>query len=159
NGRITLELAARGYGLTGVDLADGFIDEARRRSAERGLAADWRQSDMRDLPWSAAFDGAFCWGNSFGYLDHEGTAAFLQAAAGALKPGARFVLETGAALESLLPNFQERRWYEVGDILFLVANHYDPTRGRLETEYTFIRAGTTDKRLGFQRAYSCSELC
>jgi hypothetical protein len=32
---------------------------------------------MRDLPWSERFDGAFCAGNSFGYLDDEGNAAFL----------------------------------------------------------------------------------
>jgi SAM-dependent methyltransferase len=159
NGRIAVELAARDYVLTGVDLAEGFIDEARKQSAERGLSATWHQGDMRNLPWPAAFDGAYCWGNSFGYLDDEGNAAFLKAAAGALKPGGRFALEYGAALECLLSNYQERRWYEFGDILFLVANQYDPMRGRLETEYTFIRGGKADKRLGFQRAYSCSEVC
>ena len=37
------------------------------------------------------FDGAFCVGNSFGYLDDEGNAAFLRAVRAALKPGGRFI--------------------------------------------------------------------
>ena len=27
---------------------------------------------MRDLPWKQSFDGAFCFGNSFGYLGRAG---------------------------------------------------------------------------------------
>jgi len=159
NGRVALELAARGCPVTGVDIAQSYIDEAHARSAERNLPATWKHGEMRDLPWTAQFDGAYCWGNSFGYLEDEGNAVFLQSVAGALKPGGRFVLETGTALESLLPNYQERRWYEIGDILFCIANHYDPLRSRLDTEYTFVRDGKVDKRLGSQRAYSCNELC
>ena len=63
---------------------------------------------MRDLPWRARFDGAFCLGNSFGYLDDEGNAAFLRAVAAALKPGARFVLETPMVLENLLGHIKDR---------------------------------------------------
>ena len=31
----------------------------------------------------STFDGAFCFGNSFGYLDHAGVGAFLSSLAGA----------------------------------------------------------------------------
>jgi hypothetical protein len=44
---------------------------------------------MRDLLWRSRFDGAFCFGNSFGYLDDEGNAAFLRAVAAALVVRAR----------------------------------------------------------------------
>jgi SAM-dependent methyltransferase len=158
NGRVALELAAQGYRMTGADLAEGFLAEARARSAGRGLPVSWMRADMRDLPQSADYDGAFCWGNSFGYLDDEGNVAFLRAVAGALRPGARFVLDA-LVLELFASDCQERRWYELGDILFLIANRYDPARGRLETEYTFVRDGKVDRRLGSQRAYSYSELC
>ena len=63
---------------------------------------------MRDLPWPGQFDGAYSLGNSFGYLDDDGNAAFLKSVAAALKPGARFVLETGYVMETLLPVLQER---------------------------------------------------
>ena len=69
---------------------------------------------MRDLPWPARFDGAFCLGNSFGYLDDEGNASFLRAVAAALKPGARFVLETPMVLENLLGHLKDRPVVESG---------------------------------------------
>ena len=114
---------------------------------------------MTDLPWREEFDGAFCFGNSFGYLDDAGNVAFLKAVARSLKPNARFVLDTGVTAESLLPNFQERRWLQVGDILFLSHGRYDPTRGRLDTEYTIISDGKVDTRPASTRVYTYRELC
>jgi SAM-dependent methyltransferase len=157
-GRHALGLAARGYRVTGVDIAAENIAEARAKTAERGLSVAWEQRDMRDLPWSAEFDGAYCFGNSFGYLDDAGNAAFLHAVAAAVKPGARFLLDTGVVAEVALPHFQERGWYPVGDILFLVQNRYDHVRGGLETEYIFIRDGKVERRRGWQRVYTFSEL-
>src|SRR3990172_3656095 len=88
NGRLSLELASRGYRLTGVDISQGFIDEARAASQQRNVRVSWEHREMRDLPWNEHFDGAFCFGNSFGYLDDEGNAAFLKAVLRSLKPGA-----------------------------------------------------------------------
>jgi SAM-dependent methyltransferase len=158
NGRLSLELAARGFELTGVDIASEFIQEAKTQSAERDLPIEFFNRDMRELPWQAEFDAAFCFGNSFGYLDDRGNADFLQALSGALKPGARMVLETGAAAECVLPTFQERRWFEIGGITFLVHNRYDHEQGRLFTEYTFIRDGKIERRPGSQRVYTYSEI-
>jgi SAM-dependent methyltransferase len=113
---------------------------------------------MRDLPWPGKFDGAFCAGNSFGYLDDEGNAAFLRAVHRALKPGARFVLETPMVLENLLGHLQERPWWKVGDVHLLVENSYDPASTRLNIEYTFVSRGRLDVRRGSHRAYSFREL-
>src|SRR5712664_925306 len=67
NGRLSVELAQRGIALTGVDIATEFMDEAKRRSTQHGVNVDWCTQDMRNLPWPGNFDGAFCFGNSFGY--------------------------------------------------------------------------------------------
>jgi 2-polyprenyl-3-methyl-5-hydroxy-6-metoxy-1,4-benzoquinol methylase len=88
SGRLSLELAARGFDLTGVDIAAEFIDEAKTSAAARGLQIEWHNRDMRELTWEEEFDAAFCFGNSFGYLDDEGNADFLKAVARTLKPGA-----------------------------------------------------------------------
>ena len=113
NGRLSCALAERGYRLTGVDWSHEFLAHARSSGAGRDVT--WERRDMRDLPWPARFDGAFCFGNSFGYLDDEGNEAFLRAVAAALKPGARFVLETPMVLENMLGWLQERPWWQVGD--------------------------------------------
>jgi len=155
-GRLSLALAARGYRVTGVDLSGEFLEHARRADARRQVS--WEQRDMRDLPWPARFDGAFCAGNSFGYLDDDGNAAFLRAVASTLKPGARFLLDTPMVLEGLMQNLKDRFWVQVGDVHLLIANHYDLTRSRLDIDYTFVKDGRVETRRGTHRAYSYREL-
>lgn len=146
NGRLAVALAKRGYALTGIDLAGDFIAEARQASARAGVEIDWRQDDMREIPAEPPFDGAFCFGNSFGYLPPSGTARFAAALAGALKPGARFVLDTAMSAESVLPNLEQRLWHPVGDRLMLVEHDYVAAESRLDTTYTFIHEGRTETR-------------
>ena len=155
-GRLSLALAARGYRVTGVDSSREFLAHA---AASPGTpAVTWELRDMRDLPWPKRFDGAFCVGNSFGYLDDDGNAAFLRAVAATLKPGGRFVLETPMVIEQLLRHLQDRPWWKVGDMHLLVQNAYDHTSSRLEIEYTFMRDGRADVRRGSHRAYRYAEL-
>ncbi len=158
-GRHCLELSARGYRLTGVDISPDFLAVARVAAAERGLAVTWEQRAMHDLPWEAAFDGAICMGNSLGGLDDAGIAAFLRAVARTLKPASRLVLDTGFVAESLLPNLEERHWGPVEDILYLAHRRYDHVQGRLNIDYTFIREGRVEKKSGFGRVYTYKEFC
>jgi 2-polyprenyl-3-methyl-5-hydroxy-6-metoxy-1,4-benzoquinol methylase len=57
-GRLCLELASRGYHMTGVDLALPLLDDARRKATQRQLEIAWEDPDMRDLPWKEEFDYA-----------------------------------------------------------------------------------------------------
>jgi len=142
NGRHSAELAARGYRVTGVDLAHEFIEEAKARHTD----ADFVESDMHDIQYDAEFDAAFCFGNSFGYADYETSCAFLAAVSRALKPGARFAIDTGLAAESILPTRVQQRWMWLGDILFLSQNKYDAAESRLDIQYTFVQNGKVDVR-------------
>lgn len=155
-GRLALSLAARGFDVTAVDVSSEFL--ARARSLEGADRVAWHQTDMRDLPWAGRFDGAFCVGNSFGYLDDDGNAAFLAAVRSALRPGARFVLETPMILENLLGHLQPRPWWKAGEVYLLVENHYDQSTSRLEIEYTFVAKGAVKVRRGSHRAYGYREL-
>jgi len=155
-GRLSLALARRGYRVTGVDLSSEFL--AHARAGDVNGAVNWVRRDMRDLPWTAVFDGAFCVGNSFGYLDDEGNAAFLRAVARALKPEGRLVLETPMIIEALLPHLQPRPWWKAGDTYLLVTNTFDPERSRLDTEYTFMAQARLEVLRGSHRVYSLSEL-
>lgn len=158
HGRHAVELASRGYAVTGVDLSTEEIAAARAAASARNVELELVESDMRELPWTNRFDGGYCWGNSFGYIEEGGDAAFVQTVAKCLKPGARFALQVGVAAETVLPNLMERTWYSFGDFLFLIANRYDATAGRLETEYIFIRDGKVERRRGSQRVYALSEI-
>src|SRR5579863_202081 len=66
DGRHSIGLARRGYHVVGVDQSKEALDQAIDEGAD--LPATFVEGDMCDLPWSAEFDGAYCFGNSFGYL-------------------------------------------------------------------------------------------
>jgi SAM-dependent methyltransferase len=157
-GRLSREMASRGYVMTGVDFSLSFLNEARSTAAEKGLDIRWEHRDMRDLPWQAAFDGAFCFGGSFGYFKDDGNADFVRAVFRSLKPGARFILDIGVSTETLLPRLREREWTRVGDFLFLEENQYDHIKGRFNTDYTIVRNGQAETRSGSHRVYTYREL-
>jgi SAM-dependent methyltransferase len=157
-GRHAHALAARGYNMTGVDLSNEFLAAARSLATEKPGTITWENREMRDLPWAGQFQGAYSFGNSFGYLDDQGNAQFLKAVANSLEPAARFVLDTSYILEILLPSLQERSWYPVGDYLWLSQRRYEPEESRLYVEYTWIRDGKIDKRSMSARLYSYREI-
>ncbi len=151
-------LAARGDRVSGGVLSGVVVREAQAAASSRGLKVRFEQRDMRDLPWQAEFDAAYCFGNSFSYLGDEGDAAFLVAVAGALRPGGRFLLESGVVAESALAHPLERRWYPFGDILFLHDPTYDCASQRLRSDYTFVRDGVVERRTAVYRIYTYREL-
>lgn len=154
-GRHSIPLAHRGYAVTGVDQSATCLSEAKLRA---DVPIEWHHGDMRDLPWRGRFDGALCFGNSFGYCDRDGTRAFLRTLSASLKPGAAFVLESGAIAESLLPTLQTRRWMEVGDILFFSSATYDTSASRLDVEYSFVRGSIRETRTAHTWIFTIGEL-
>jgi SAM-dependent methyltransferase len=157
-GRVSIELAARGCQVTGVDLTPEFIEDARRKARGRGLEASFAVHDMRDLPWRGEFDAAFCFGNSFGYLDDAGNLDFLRAANRALQPGGRFILNVPIVAEALFPNFNASSWHELGDMLFLRKARHDHREGRTVSDYTLIRGDRVEKNSASYRIYTYREL-
>ena len=158
-GRMARELASKGYQLTGVDIAEEFLRAGRAAAEERNLAMDFEQADVRSLGFREEFDGAICWGNSFGFFDDAGNAGLLQSLARALRPGGRLVLDASSNAESRLPNFCAREWNRIADILFLEENEYDCAQGRMITHYTFLRDGREETRTGSHRIYTYREIC
>lgn len=56
-GFLSLELAARGHRVTGIDLAPAMLDAARRKAKEAGFAIRFEQGDAEQVPFaSASFD-------------------------------------------------------------------------------------------------------
>jgi ubiquinone/menaquinone biosynthesis C-methylase UbiE len=152
------ELAGKGFQLTGVDIAAEFLEAARTKAKQRGLAIDFEHMDVRSLRFLEEFEGAICWGNSFGYFDDAGNAALLRSLERAIKPGGRLILDASSNAESRFPNFREREWMKVGDILFLEENEFDHAQGRMITHYTFVRDGKAELRTGSHRIYTYREI-
>jgi cyclopropane fatty-acyl-phospholipid synthase-like methyltransferase len=154
NGRHAIELAKRSIRMTGVDLSAGFFEEARRNAPD----IEWVHTDMRKLPWIGRFDSAYCMGNSFSYFDHDNCQQFLNALASALKPGGRFILESGAVSESILPVLQPERKMRIGDLDFLSRNTYDAAEGRMDITYTFSMGEQREVKQAHQWVFSAAEI-
>ncbi|MBI2909166.1 MAG: methyltransferase domain-containing protein [Chloroflexi bacterium] len=158
DGRLSIELARRGYKMTGADLSEDCLRRAREQTTAEKVSVEWLWADMRDLPWQAEFDGAFCFGNSFTYLPHAEMRRFLSSLSRALKPGARFLVDTGMAAESILLNLQEREWVHADDIYMLLEHEYVPAESRVDTKYTFLRNGVTETRESHHWVYTIAEI-
>ena len=158
HGRFSLELARRGCRVTGVDISPEFLEAGRAAARAEGLSIDWRQSDMRELPWQRTFDAVLCAGNSFGYFDDAGHAAFLCAAAKVLVPGGRLLLDSGWIAESQFPSFRSEWEMESGSLRFTGSNAYDPVSGRVENRYVATRGDRVEEREASHRVYTVSQV-
>jgi SAM-dependent methyltransferase len=159
SGRHSIELARRGYRITGVDLSAEFLSQARSRAGEAQVQVDLRPGDMRNPELAAqSFDGAFCFGNSFPYLDYTGVVAFLAALHSAIRPGGRFAIDTGCAAESILPALLRQRWHRFDDIVVLSAARYAAEESRLDIDYTFVHDGMIETRPASSYVFTAAEL-
>lgn len=159
SGRHMIELARRGYRMTGVDLSADFLKHARTRAEEGQVHVDLHLGDMRspDLAESS-FDGAYCFGNSLPYLDRAGLGDFFAALSGAIRTGGKLVIDTGCAAESILPNLLKQRWHRLDDIVVLSQTRYVADESRLDIDYTFIQGGVIETRPASSYIFTVAEL-
>lgn len=158
DGRISLELAARGYEVTGVDASGHFVAEARRRAAEGGVSSRFEEGDMRELLFESEFDAAINFGGSFGYFDDAGNDRVAASVCRALRPGGRYLIDA-VTPETIFQDFRDRLWYESGDVLVLVNNRYDPGTGRIEADWMMVGPdGSREAQHSSMRIYSFAEL-
>jgi ubiquinone/menaquinone biosynthesis C-methylase UbiE len=96
-GFLSLELAARGYRVTGVDFAPSMIARAERKAAERGLEVRFEQGDAEQLPFSPASFDLVISRHVLWTLPHPEAA--VDEWIRVLRPGGRLVVVDGAVLD------------------------------------------------------------
>ena len=160
NGRLSFAIARRGLRVTGIDISEEFIAEAgqllQTMPDQSGLR--FMLGDKRRITEEAVYDGAYCFGNSFGFLEFGDMENFLGGVRRALKPGARFIVETGMAAESLLPDFEEQSCHQIGDINVITKERYNAAESCVESEYVLERDGQTESRFALHWIYTSAEI-
>lgn len=91
-GRHAMALEEAGYEVTGVDLSEVLLQEARRNDS--GQRVTWMHADMRNLPLTGGFDAVVNLFTSFGYFDQDAEhIKVLKEVRRMLKPGGQFIID------------------------------------------------------------------
>ena len=94
HGRHSVQSAARGYRVVGLDRSERFLRQAVADAAALGASGRWVRADMRAVPFVGQFDAVINIFTAFGYFDTDAeNLEVLRQARQALRPGGRFLLE------------------------------------------------------------------
>ena len=153
-GRHSELLAGCGFTVAGLDISERVLEVAR--AAVPG--ADFRQGDMRELPWpDASFDGLINLWTAYGYFETEDeNERVMTEFARVLAPGGILILDT-VNQPALLRGFREKAWSELDDTLLLERHEYDNITGRSQAFWTFVRDGARTELSFDHRVYTTPE--
>ncbi len=103
-GRHSIELAKRGYSITGIDLSESLLGKAREKVRQNNLQIDFLKHDARNLPFENQFDVAImmCEGGFPLMETDEMNFEILKNVSKSLKDKSKFIFTT---LNGLFPLF------------------------------------------------------
>ena len=133
-GRHSINMARRGYKVTGIDLSEAAIQKAKKRSKNLGLDIEFLIGDMR-IPLERKFDAIINVFTSFGYFeDDDENVKVLSAMRYMLHPESKLVMDYLNANQVIRAYVPHERG-KTDDI------SYEITR--------FIEQGTINKKMEF----------
>lgn len=164
-GRISVELAALGLCVTGVDIIQNELDAAKESAEAEGVPLELINADLRTFKTSKKYDCAVNLYTSFGYCDTEDEdMQILKNIADSLKDGGTFILECVSRETSIMYFTKGEEFDRAG---YTVRTHFD-----VEGAWEGLRSQWTLYPLGapadskpvvdhefVQRLYSAAELC
>ena len=157
-GRHSLELARRGFKVTGVDRTASYLQEAKRKADAECLDIEFVNEDIRDFCRPDSFDVVLNLYTSFGYFEkHADEKTSLMNIYKSLKRGGRFVIEL-MGKEVLARIFQERRWWEEGGVIVLEEATLSKDWSLVNSRWIIIRDGKRDEFRFSLRLYSAAQL-
>ena len=161
HGRHAVRLAQRGYRVTALDLSAYHLRLGKSAAREAGVAIEWIEGDMREIPRAAGrFDAVINMFTAFGYFDdEEENQRVLDGVARSLRKGGRFLIDL-LNHDYLMRVFRERDWQTRPDgSITLERRRYDVSTGRIANEWTSVAADGKRRRHRFShRVYTYLEL-
>ena len=125
-GRHSLELARRGFSVTGVDITPSYIEFAREEAKREGVQADFLCRHIREIQFADAFDVVLSMADgAIGYLENDAeNLKIFTVVSKALKPGGKYFMDimNGSYADQ---HFPCRRWDAGKKCLTLSAFEWD----------------------------------
>lgn len=159
-GRHSLELARRGYHVTGVDRTRRYLDKARKQAKEEGLDIEFVQGDMRSFSRPGAFNVAISMFTSFSYFeDPQEDKRVVENVFESLRLGGRFIIQMHGK-ETLAKVFRERDWNENKDdgVIVLEERKVSQNWSWMENRWIMLKGSERIENVISHRLYAGSEI-
>jgi len=158
-GRHTLELARRGFKVTGVDRTATYLRHLSELARNEGLRVEVARRDMRDFRRPGSYDAVLNYFTSFGYFeDPRDDVRVLENIHDSLVPGGQVLLDV-LGKEVLARGYVERWWkWLEPDLLLLEEREVVRDWTWIRTHWTLLREGKRQSYTMSNRLYSASEL-
>jgi SAM-dependent methyltransferase len=138
-GRITAELARRGFAMTGVDITESLLETAREDAVYEGLDIEYVLADARSFVRPCFFDTAVNLYISFGYFEKpEDDLLLARNVYESLKPGGTFIIET-LGKEIAVRDFTPGEWFERAGYTVLTEYEAVDSWAALKNRWILIR--------------------
>ena len=113
-GRVSVELALRGWDVTGVDITPAYLAAAEESAAAASVSLELVRDDVRHFVRPASFDVALNLYTSFGYFDDPADdLLFARNVLASLRPGGSFIIET-LGKEIAVRDYTDGEWFDRG---------------------------------------------
>ena len=157
-GRITLELARRGFNATGVDLCRSYLETAKENALQEKLEIDFIENDVRSYKSKEAFDLVINLYNSFGYFENpDDDFILVKNAFNSLKAGGAFIIDV-LGKEIAVRDYNEAEWFERAGYMVLTETNPLDSWSSIWNRWILITNNKHWEKELTQRLYSASEL-
>lgn len=139
----SLELARRGYAVTGVDRSPAMLDAARAKADQTGVAASFQLGDIRTAELTETFDAALMMFAVLGYqLENADVLTALETARRHLRPGGLLLFDVwfGPAVLSTKPSLRSKTFESTdGELERTSSGELDVLRHRCTVTFELSR--------------------
>ena len=157
-GRHAMELAAKNYKVTGLDLSLPLLIRAADAARRVGVNVNFIHGDMREMTFENEFDGAYCMFTSFGFFDDDTNRKVAANLARAIKPGGKLLIDV-VNRDYIVHDLPTRVWWQ-GDgcvVLEEVDFNYFSSRVQVQRSIIFEDGRQVEQEISI-RAYSLHEI-
>jgi SAM-dependent methyltransferase len=157
-GRHALELARRGYRVTGVDRTFHYLKKLQRKALLQNLEIHSICADMKDFSIDHYFQAVISMFTSFGYFENpDDDRRVLENIYASLLPGGCLIMEM-AGRDIVMENFQARDWHESHNMYLLEERELDRERRHIMNHWILLQNGVKHEFRFRLRLYSDADL-
>ena len=143
-GRVSVPLAKLGYEVVGVDISPYFVQLAKEKARQFGVAkrATFRVGSMKEVGSlfpRPQFDAAMNIFTSIGFGSEKDDLVFFRGLRQVVKKGGLFVIDRLANRDFITSHFCPHLYQETDQLLVLETNEMDLSRSRLKSNWRFYQ--------------------